>query len=92
MRNSRSDEAALAMLRAPILYPRQAALTAEALVASGHVLEKLQRPNQAARLYREVIQNHASTRAATEARARWDAMTRHDKIDSRQTTTEEPPP
>ncbi|MBN1589387.1 MAG: hypothetical protein JW888_07725, partial [Pirellulales bacterium] len=90
-RQERFDEAALAMLRAPILYPRDDALASEALVEAGLMLEKLQRPKQAARLYREVLRDHPSARAATEARARWEAMTEHDQENPRPTKADEPP-
>ncbi len=75
-RQGQLDEAALVLLRAPILYPRQVPLSADALVEAARVLEKRKRPRQAARLYREVIRDHPSLPAASEARAQWEAMTR----------------
>jgi tetratricopeptide (TPR) repeat protein len=64
------DEAAIAMLRIPILYPRERHLAARALLEAGRCLEKLHRPGKAARLYRELIQTHPHSAAAAEARKR----------------------
>ncbi|MBN1908324.1 MAG: tetratricopeptide repeat protein [Pirellulales bacterium] len=68
------DEAALALLRVPILYPDQDRLGAEALWEAGRVLETLGRPDQAARLYRELIETHPNARHTVEARARWEQL------------------
>ncbi|MBN2218388.1 MAG: tetratricopeptide repeat protein [Pirellulales bacterium] len=73
-RQGQLDEAALALLRAPILDPDNRSLAAAALVEAGSALEKLGRSRQAARLYREVLESHASTPQAAEARARWEAL------------------
>jgi hypothetical protein len=64
------DEAALALLRIPILYPRDRSLAAAALLTSGGCLERLQRPAQAAVLYREVVAGAGSISEADEAQRR----------------------
>ena len=62
-RLSKWDQAALAMLRALILDPRQRQLAAHALLDAGGVLQKADRPKQAARLYRELIKDHPNSRS-----------------------------
>jgi len=73
-RHNQPDQAALAYLRIPVLYPRQRALAAEALLAAGSQLEKMGRREQAASLYREVLTDHASQPAAAAARLRWEQL------------------
>jgi tetratricopeptide (TPR) repeat protein len=71
------DEAALALLQAPILYPDDRRLAAAALVEAGRALGQLGRPRQAARLYREVLQSYPERdRAVAEARHRLQALSR----------------
>ena len=53
-----SEQAALELLKVPILYPEQAELAPEALAAAGGELEKLGRPREAARLYREAVRDY----------------------------------
>ena len=64
------DEAALAWLRIPILYPTELLLASRALLDAGRSLEKLNRPGQAARLYRELADAYQRTPAEAEARRR----------------------
>lgn len=68
------EEAALAWLRVPILYGRPPALAARALVEAGAALHRLGHPDQAARLYQEVLQRYAQTLSAVEARQRLEEM------------------
>lgn len=64
------EQAALAFLRVPILYPQHRTVAARSLLDAGRSLEKLDRPQQAAGLYRELMKTYPKTRSATEARAR----------------------
>lgn len=64
------EQAALALMRVPILYPRHRQLAAQSLLAAGQSLEQLHRPKQSARLYRELIRTYPKTRPALEARNR----------------------
>ena len=68
------DEAALALLRIPILYPRERSLAAAALLTAGGCLERLQRPAQAATLYREVVAGAGSISEADEAQRRLQSL------------------
>jgi len=70
MQQKQWEEAALALMRVPILYPDARALAAQALLDAGIALEQLGRKKQASRVYRELIQSYAETRPATEARGR----------------------
>jgi tetratricopeptide (TPR) repeat protein len=65
------EEAALAWLRVPILYPEHRLLAARSIVEAGRSLEKLGRSGQAAGLYREAVETYPDTPAAAEAEARW---------------------
>ena len=69
-RSGRWEEAALAYLHPPILEPRARRLAAVSLVAAGAVLEKIDRVNEAARLFEEVIAKYDDTKASPEAKAR----------------------
>jgi len=64
------EQAALAFMRIPVLYPEQRSLAARSLLEAGRSLEKLQRPAQAAGLYRELIDTHPESRSAADARRR----------------------
>jgi tetratricopeptide (TPR) repeat protein len=70
----RFEPAATCFLRVPILYPQEAALAARSLLEAGRALEKLDRPAEAARLYREVVADHADDPAVAEARDRLTAL------------------
>lgn len=66
----RWEDAALALMRIPILYPRHVQLAARSLLEAGVALERLGRPRQAARLYRELLRSYPESRPAAEARGR----------------------
>ena len=68
------EESALAMMRVPILYGQHSLLAARSLLETGRSLERLGRPGEAARLYRELLGSHAGTPAATEAQGRLEQM------------------
>ncbi len=78
MHRQRWEQAALAMLHVPILYPQHRALAAAALLAAGRSLQKFDRPQEAVRLYRELIQTCPETRAAAEAQNLLKGMTKHE--------------
>jgi len=60
----RLNDAALAWLRVPVLYPKHRALAGEALASAGGALEQLERPTEAERLYRELARRFPETEAA----------------------------
>jgi TolA-binding protein len=66
--------AAVALMRIPILFPRQEALAAEALLAAGRSLAGLDQIDEAARVYRELIAQHSTSTAAAEARQRLESL------------------
>ncbi len=75
-RIGRHDEAALALMRVPILYPENRHLAAEALHAAAGALEQLGRRDESAGLYREIVSKHADSHIAAESAARLKALTR----------------
>ena len=64
------EEAALSLMRLPILYPRERYMTSEALLAAATSLENIGQQREAADAYREVVARYADTRAADEAQRR----------------------
>jgi len=69
------QQAALWLLRVPILDPRHRTLGARALVDSGRALEQLGKAHEAGRLYAEVVRDYPEqTRAVAEARSRAEAL------------------
>ncbi|MDP7015106.1 MAG: hypothetical protein QGG36_04875 [Pirellulaceae bacterium] len=68
------ENAALAFLRPPILFPDDAALAAESLLAAGRELEKMKRPEDARQAYREVISKYSGAQIAQEARERLERL------------------
>ncbi len=64
------EDAAIHLMRVPILYPRHRDLAARALLDAGRALERLERPEAAARLYYEILRDYPGSPAAGEARAR----------------------
>lgn len=64
------DVAALAYLRIPLVHNEQRLMVADALVAAGNLHEQLGRGEQAAGLYREVLNGYSRTPAAEVARAK----------------------
>lgn len=69
-RAERPEQAALAYLRVPILYPRERTLAARCLVEAAGQLEKIGQPQEAMRLYREVLDTLPDSPSVSEARAR----------------------
>lgn len=69
-RLGQAEEAALAYLRVPLVHGQQRVMAADALVAAGKQLETLERRQQAAGLYREVLADYAACPAASEASSR----------------------
>jgi tetratricopeptide (TPR) repeat protein len=64
----RPQEAALALMNLPILFPRERRLAAAALLTSGEIMQRGGRDEDAARLYRELIDGYrGSPEAATAA-------------------------
>ena len=64
------EQAALAYLKAPVLYREQRALAADALLAAGTQLGKMGRDEQAQGLYREIVRDFGHLTAADQARSR----------------------
>lgn len=72
------EQAALAQLRVAILYPRQRGLAARSLMDAGRSLERLDRAEQALRLYRELIRGYPEqTRTVAEAQGRLEEIAKH---------------
>lgn len=69
-RLGQSEEAALALLRPPILYAHQRDLAAESLLSAAGELAKMNQTKEAARLYREVISTYDGTKAKAAAQSR----------------------
>jgi hypothetical protein len=64
------ESAALALMKLPILYPREYDLSAAALLLAGECLQKAGRESQTAGLYRELAGQYQDTAEAAEARRR----------------------
>lgn len=73
VRHDQAEDAALAYLQTALSYNRQRAMAADALVAAADQLEKLDRRDQAANLYREVLRDYSKSAAAVAARAKLEA-------------------
>lgn len=69
-RLKQTEEASLLFLRAPILQPLDRQLAAQGLIAAARELEAMDRGADAARLYREILTEHATSAAAPIARER----------------------
>ena len=69
-RQKQPEQAALAYLKVPLLFRRQRALAADALLAAGKQLEKMGHSDQAAGLYREIVRDFAHLPVAKEAEGR----------------------
>ncbi|HVU89208.1 MAG TPA: hypothetical protein VHD36_17920 [Pirellulales bacterium] len=65
-----SADAALNLLRVPILYPEDRPLAAAALFAAGRALEDNEQADDALRLYRELVAEYPKSRPAAEAQQR----------------------
>jgi tetratricopeptide (TPR) repeat protein len=72
---SQHEKAAVALLRAPLLYPADRRLAAAALLSAGRQLEKIGQEEEAITLYREVVRDHSDEPAAAEAATRLEALT-----------------
>jgi tetratricopeptide (TPR) repeat protein len=73
-RTGQHEQAALAFLRVPILYPSERPLAAAALLSAGRELEKIGQIQEAVSLYREVVREHAEASVAAEAAGRLTAL------------------
>ena len=69
-RHGRSAEAAVALMRIPILHPEQQNLAAEALFAAGEQLEKMGDRGGARTVYKELVQTYRTHRLAPPAQQR----------------------
>jgi TolA-binding protein len=68
--NGQSEAAAIALMRVPILYAGDSRrLSAAALLYAGRELTKIDRTEEAASLYREILRDYAKTPAAADANA-----------------------
>jgi len=74
----RWEQAALALLRIPILSAEHHRLAARSLLDAGRSLERLDRHRQAAGLYRELIESYSQTPLAAEARSLLEAMAKNE--------------
>jgi len=68
------EQAALAWMRLPVLYPRHRRLAMRATLGAGQALETLGRTQQAARLYAELVERYPNTPAEAEARGRLEEL------------------
>lgn len=68
------ERSSLAMLRVALLHPEHRLLAAHSLLSAGQSLEQLGRPEQAARLYRELLDAYAETAPVREARQRLEEL------------------
>lgn len=66
----RPKEAALALLRVPIEYPRERQLASLALLTAGRALQQVGQDDEAGRLYREVVGRYRDLPEAAEAQQR----------------------
>lgn len=58
-RHGRREEAALAFLRIVILHPQHDALAVRSLLGAGGELKRMGQPEEAARLYEEIVSRHS---------------------------------
>ena len=73
-RRDHPEAAALAYMRVPIVHGAQRVLAADALLAAGKQLEKLDRAPQSAKLYRDIVTDYPACPAHDEARQRLEAL------------------
>jgi tetratricopeptide (TPR) repeat protein len=64
------EQAALALLRIPLLYREHHQLASQSLWEAGQLLEKLDQSDAAARLYRELIREYPQTSPVSQAESR----------------------
>jgi hypothetical protein len=72
--HKQSDDAALSLLRVPILYPEDRPLAAAALLEAGRALEQTLDRESTIRVYRELLADCPQSRPAAEARQRLAAI------------------
>jgi tetratricopeptide (TPR) repeat protein len=77
------EQAVLAFLRIPVLYREHHVLASRALWEAGQLLEKLQRGEEAVRLYRELVTAYPHTPPVSQARSRLDAFAQNQKATGR---------
>jgi tetratricopeptide (TPR) repeat protein len=75
-RQNEPERAALAYLKVPLLFRRQRAMAADALLAAGKQLEKMGQASEAAGLYREIARDFGHLPAAAEADTRLKGLTK----------------
>jgi tetratricopeptide (TPR) repeat protein len=63
------DQAALALLRVPLLYPQERELSGDALLGAAEALARSGAPDDAVRLYQQLIDDHPASAAAQQAAA-----------------------
>ena len=68
------EEAALALMKLPILYQREYRLAAAALLAAGECLERVDRTAQAAGLYRDLARRYGGAPEASQARRKLESL------------------
>lgn len=68
------DQAVLALLRVPVLHGDDRNLAAAALLFAGRSLVKADQRDEAARLFREIVEQHAGSSFAAEATAELERM------------------
>lgn len=68
------ERASLAWMRIPVLYADHRRLAARAILGAAAALERLERPDQAARLYGELVQQYDETPEVGEAKKRLDSL------------------
>jgi len=68
------EQAALAFMRVPTLYPKDSQLVIDSLLAAANELQKLGRTNEAAGLYRELVNDYQDSPQAAQASAQLKAI------------------
>ena len=69
-RHRKLEEAALALMRVPVLYPRERELAAESLLAAADALEKNNNIDESRVALRELLRDHAGSNAAAAAKSK----------------------
>lgn len=73
-RQDQHEQAALAFMKAAILYPDERDLAAHALLAAARELETMKQSQDATGLYREILAEHATSQVVTEAGQRLEEL------------------
>lgn len=74
-RLGRHEDAALALMRVPVLYRQQRELSAESLLATAESLEKNDQADQARNCLRELLRDHPDSTAAAAAKRKLESAT-----------------